>query len=184
MSKCPNASSSMTDSSATNSLHPPLEGEGRRAAHEVRCETGWGDALRRRKSHPTPPPSAATLPRQGRVNGASGKLRLLALSLGVSLFSLTATGIAAHAQKATPTAHAPTKPLGIGREAKADEIAGWDIDIRPDGVGLPAGTGTVKQGDAIYMQQCAACHGEFGESAGRWPIIAGGAGRLASHDPV
>ena len=34
------------------------------------------------------------------------------------------------------------------------------------------------------MQQCAACHGEFGESAGRWPIIAGGAGTLASHDPV
>ena len=33
-------------------------------------------------------------------------------------------------------------------------------------------------------QQCAACHGEFGESAGRWPMIAGGAGSLASHDPV
>ena len=34
------------------------------------------------------------------------------------------------------------------------------------------------------MQQCAACHGEFGESAGRWPIMSGGAGTLASHDPV
>ena len=42
----------------------------------------------------------------------------------------------------------------------------------------------MKQGEAIYMQQCAACHGEFGESAGRWPIVAGGAGTLASHDPV
>jgi hypothetical protein len=79
---------------------------------------------------------------------------------------------------------AGAKPLGIGREAKPDEIAGWDIDIRPDGHGLPPGQGTVKQGEAIYMQQCAACHGEFGESAGRWPIIAGGAGTLASHDPV
>ena len=34
------------------------------------------------------------------------------------------------------------------------------------------------------MQQCAACHGEFGESAGRWPILSGGDGTLASHDPV
>jgi len=76
------------------------------------------------------------------------------------------------------------KPLGIGRAAKPEEIAGWDIDIRPDGQGLPAGKGTVKQGEAIYMQQCAACHGEFGESAGRWPILSGGANTLASHDPV
>ena len=34
------------------------------------------------------------------------------------------------------------------------------------------------------MARCAACHGEFGEGAGRWPLIAGGAGTLASHDPV
>src|SRR6185503_15507699 len=37
---------------------------------------------------------------------------------------------------------------------------------------------------AVYMARCAACHGEFGESAGRWPQIAGGQGSLASHDPV
>ena len=76
------------------------------------------------------------------------------------------------------------KHLGIGREAKPEEIAGWDIDIRPDGQGLPPGRGTVKQGEAIYMQQCAACHGEFGESAGRWPILFGGEGTLKSDDPV
>ncbi len=34
------------------------------------------------------------------------------------------------------------------------------------------------------MTQCAACHGEFGESAGRWPQLAQGKGTLASHDPV
>ena len=34
------------------------------------------------------------------------------------------------------------------------------------------------------MPQCAACHGEFGESAGRWPILSGGADTLATHDPV
>jgi cytochrome c len=74
--------------------------------------------------------------------------------------------------------------LGIGRLATPDEIAGWDIDIRPDGHGLPAGKGTVAQGEPLYMERCAACHGEFGESAGRWPMVAGGQGTLASHDPV
>ena len=77
-----------------------------------------------------------------------------------------------------------SKRLDIGRVAKPEEIAGWDIDIRPDGHGLPPGKGTVKQGEPLYMERCAACHGEFGESAGRWPIISGGDGSLASHDPV
>ncbi len=70
-----------------------------------------------------------------------------------------------------PVGDRRAKRLGIGREAKPEEIAGWDIDIRPDGQGLPPGKGTVKQGEALYMQHCAACHGEFGESAGRWPIL-------------
>jgi len=85
-----------------------------------------------------------------------------------------------------PPAHAvaAAKRLGIGRAAAPEEIAGWDIAIRPDGKGLPPGKGTVKQGEALYMERCAACHGEFGESAARWPILSGGAGTLASHDPV
>jgi S-disulfanyl-L-cysteine oxidoreductase SoxD len=81
-------------------------------------------------------------------------------------------------------ADAPSPRLHIGRAATPEEIAGWDIDIRPDGQGLPPGKGTVKAGEALYMERCAACHGEFGESAGRWPILSGGGGSLASHDPV
>jgi cytochrome c len=76
------------------------------------------------------------------------------------------------------------KRLGIGREATAEEIAGWNISIRPDGQGLPVGKGTVKEGEPLYVERCAACHGEFGESAGRWPILSGGAGTLSSHNPV
>jgi cytochrome c len=72
---------------------------------------------------------------------------------------------------------------GIGREALPHEIAGWDIDVRPDGQGLPPGRGSVKDGEEVYMARCAACHGEFGEGAGRFPHIAGGQGTLASHDP-
>jgi cytochrome c len=102
--------------------------------------------------------------------------------LGTSVLAVASFGAAA-APKATKHAEA-AKQLGIGREAKPEEIAGWDIDIRPDGQGLPAGKGTVKQGEVIYMQQCAACHGEFGEGAGRWPIISGGENTLAGDDPV
>lgn len=90
---------------------------------------------------------------------------------------------AAPASSTAAVAGAPGH-YGIGREAKPEEIAGWDIDIKPDGKGLPPGKGTARKGETLYVEQCAVCHGEFGESAGRWPILAGGAGTLASHDPV
>ena len=73
---------------------------------------------------------------------------------------------------------------GIGQVATPEQIAGWDIDVRPDGQGAPSGTGAVKDGEKVYLEKCAACHGEFGESAGRWPQLAQGKGSLASHDPV
>lgn len=79
---------------------------------------------------------------------------------------------------------ASVKPHGIGQTATPQQIAGWDIDVRPDGTGLPPGRGSVKQGEEVYMTNCAACHGEFGESAGRWPQLAQGKGTLASNDPV
>jgi S-disulfanyl-L-cysteine oxidoreductase SoxD len=82
------------------------------------------------------------------------------------------------------TAHAGDRRLGLGRAATPAEIAGWDIDVRADGQGLPLGSGSVKAGEAVYMAKCAGCHGEFGESAGRWPQVAGGEGSLASDDPV
>ena len=83
-------------------------------------------------------------------------------------------------------AQAKKKPrnYGIGHIATPEQIAGWDIDVRPDGQGAPPGHGSVKEGEKVYMDKCAACHGEFGESAGRWPQLAQGKGTLASNDPV
>lgn len=52
---------------------------------------------------------------------------------------------------------------GFGSPATADEIAAWDIDVRPDGEGLPAGKGTPAEGAEIYTVKCAACHGANGE---------------------
>lgn len=106
------------------------------------------------------------------------------LAVGALIASLLAAA-GAGASLAGPKSSAGTEnKTGIGREATAEEIAGWNISVRPDGQGLPVGKGTVKEGEALYVERCAACHGEFGESAGRWPILAGGMGTLASHDPV
>jgi cytochrome c len=81
-------------------------------------------------------------------------------------------------------AGAAERKLGIGHVATPQEIAGWDIDVRPDGQGLSPGKGSVKDGETVYIAKCAACHGEFGESTGRWPQVAGGQGSLKSDDPV
>lgn len=75
-------------------------------------------------------------------------------------------------------------PLGLGRAALPDEISAWDIDIRPDGAGLPPGRGSVTDGEELYAGLCASCHGDFGEGVGRWPILAGGEGTLADERPV
>src|SRR4051812_18719743 len=72
--------------------------------------------------------------------------------------------------------------FGYGRPASPAEIAGWDIDVRgDDGAGLPAGQGSAGRGGEVYGEQCAACHGTFGEGEGRFPKLAGGMGTL-THD--
>ena len=72
---------------------------------------------------------------------------------------------------------------GYGQLATPEQIAGWDIDVRPDGVGLPPGSGTVEDGETLYEEQCAACHGSFGEGVGRFPSLAGGEGSLKDERP-
>ena len=74
--------------------------------------------------------------------------------------------------------------LSLGKPATAEEIRGWDIDIRPDGKGLPVGSGDAVSGEDVFIQKCAACHGEFAEGAGRYPVLAGGQDSLNTHDPV
>lgn len=105
--------------------------------------------------------------------------------LAAALFAACLVPAGAAPKKQEPQAsHAASRKLEIGRVATPEEIAGWDISIRPDGHNLPIGKGTVKQGEPLYVARCASCHGEFGESAGRWPILSGGNGSLATHDPV
>ena len=72
---------------------------------------------------------------------------------------------------------------GIGRSASEREIAGWDIDVRPDGLGLPEGSGSVMEGEELFLEKCSSCHGVFGEGAGRWPVLTGGFDTLAEARP-
>ncbi|MEP7330313.1 MAG: c-type cytochrome [Betaproteobacteria bacterium] len=81
------------------------------------------------------------------------------------------------------TAVAAPLQFGFGKPATPREIAGWDIDVRPDGKGLPPGRGTVMQGQAIYDEKCTSCHGTFGES-NSYLQIAGGVGSLGTDQPV
>ena len=52
---------------------------------------------------------------------------------------------------------------GLGRLATPEEIAGWNIDVAPDGAGLPPGQGGVSEGETVFAAKCAACHGSHGE---------------------
>src|SRR5688572_26128137 len=85
----------------------------------------------------------------------------------ITFVILTASAFAsafAHEQAPRATAKpADAKPLGIGRLASADEIAKIDIDVMPDGRGLPDGKGTVAEGATIYAAKCASCHGATGQ---------------------
>ena len=74
--------------------------------------------------------------------------------------------------------------FGYGKPATPAEIAGWDIDVRgDDGAGLPAGKGSVQRGADVFAEQCAACHGTFGEGEGRYPKLVGGNGTLRDDRP-
>ena len=76
------------------------------------------------------------------------------------------------------------RPFNLGKIATAEEVAGWDIDVRPDGLGAPIGMGNAIDGEEVYADLCAACHGDFGEGVDRWPELVGGEGSLDTHDPL
>jgi cytochrome c len=70
----------------------------------------------------------------------------------------------------------------FGRVATPEEIKGWDIDISPDGAGLPPGRGDVREGEAIFAEKCAACHGAHGQGKPMDPLV-GGIGTLRDKKP-
>ncbi|HSB34254.1 MAG TPA: cytochrome c [Nitrospirota bacterium] len=71
----------------------------------------------------------------------------------------------------------------LGQEVKSEEIAAWDISIPPDGSGLPPGSGTAAEGEAVYNAKCASCHGAEGIK-GPADTLVGGIGTLATKKPL
>ena len=74
--------------------------------------------------------------------------------------------------------------FGLGRPATEDEVAAWNLDVSPDGTGLPVGSGDVSTGEELFADYCAICHGDFAEGVDNWPKLAGGQDTLDHEDPL
>src|SRR6202040_3470526 len=70
----------------------------------------------------------------------------------------------------------------LGKSISPEDLASWDISIGPDGAGLPSGSGTVRQGEAVFAAKCQACHGEKGAGRPNDRLV-GGQGSLAGDKP-
>jgi mono/diheme cytochrome c family protein len=96
-----------------------------------------------------------------------------------SLAAIAILGITAAIVASANAADGPN----LGRAATPAEIAGWDIDIPPDGRGLPPGAGAAAAGAAVYAAKCQSCHGEKGAGQPNDRLV-GGQGTLAGQAPV
>jgi S-disulfanyl-L-cysteine oxidoreductase SoxD len=96
-------------------------------------------------------------------------MRLLLLVAAMGLSACTEGGMSA---ESPDVAHTPERPAsagiagfeGVGRDATPDEVAAWDIDVRPDFTGLPPGAGDVYTGEELWIEKCSSCHGDFGDA--------------------
>ncbi len=104
---------------------------------------------------PGRPVSSRTAYRPGRL----GLARRVALAA-----ALAATG---------SVAWGANSGASLGRPANAKEIQAWNIDVRPDFQGLPAGRGTVAEGTKLWEAKCASCHGDFADSNSVFPPLVG-----------
>jgi cytochrome c len=92
---------------------------------------------------------------------------VLGLAIGAGLVSQTR---ALAEQQPASSARLPDT-FGFGRTATLDDIARLDIDVQPDGTGLPPGSGTVAEGARTWERSCRGCHGAEGEGATAAPLV-------------
>ena len=84
---------------------------------------------------------------------------------------------------ALTAAQSAPKRYGIGTPATPDQIAAVDIDVRPDGTGLPPGSGSAREGAPIYAQKCASCHGANGEGGTGDALVSAAPNTIAPFGP-
>jgi len=92
----------------------------------------------------------------------------------MSKFHEILTSAALAAALAAPAFADPAQagPLGLGRPALPEEIAAWDLDVSPNGDGLPEGSGDVATGEELFSDNCASCHGDPLKTVGSyWPHL-------------
>jgi len=92
-------------------------------------------------------------------------------------------GLVTVAAVGAPAVRAQLPAYRVGRAPTAQEIKAWDLTIPFDGEGLPAGSGTAALGKPIYLDRCAACHGDEGEDR-KYSALVGGQGTLATNKPL
>ncbi|MBY0269604.1 MAG: cytochrome c [Burkholderiales bacterium] len=118
---------------------------------------------------------------------SSAKFKLLAVSVvGALVLAACASpgGGGGHTKEGIPlgaTGPHPVQPLPdkprFGQPVSEAQLAAWNIDIRtPDGKGLPAGRGSVSEGQKIYVAKCLACHGENAKGGSVYGAMVGGIG--------
>ena len=88
-------------------------------------------------------------------------------------YSICAAAMAAAVAISASDAQAQTKGPGLGAAITPADMAAWDISVGPKGSELPAGSGTAAQGEVVYTQQCAACHGVKGVGKPNDPLVGG-----------
>jgi S-disulfanyl-L-cysteine oxidoreductase SoxD len=71
----------------------------------------------------------------------------------------------------------------LGKPISPEDLASWDISIGPDGAVLPPGSGTPKQGEAVFTMKCQACHNAKGAGQPNDRLV-GGQGTLAGEKPA
>ena len=93
--------------------------------------------------------------------GVRAAVAVLWASAPLMLFGCGGDALPSAEAGPAPGAQVPER-FGFGTPATEARIALWDIDVKPDGEGLPPGGGTVAEGEVVYLAQCAGCHGPTG----------------------
>jgi mono/diheme cytochrome c family protein len=114
--------------------------------------------------------------RDGRWKPVPARLALAALLSLAALASCSSIAPGMQNAQSANVAH------DIGTPVTEQDLAAWNIDVAPDGRGLPPGSGDVATGAHIFAAKCAACHGAQGEG-GLGDALVGGRGTLASAKP-
>ncbi|MDA1092270.1 MAG: cytochrome c [Acidobacteria bacterium] len=90
--------------------------------------------------------------------------------LAMTVMAMLSAAIPLEAQQPVVATDHP-QTFGLGRAATASEIAALDIDVMPDGTGLPPGAGSASDGARVWARACAGCHGREGEGSTAAPVV-------------